>query len=117
MDRLIIESNELDNAVLWYKINVLKANPEKFQVMILEETTHTYTFKVGDFEIKKKDQINLLGDNLDSKLTFSKHFSSVICDGVNNQLEFIKRFRNIVSSTTKTRLYKAFIMPNFLMII
>ena len=105
--------NELDNAVHWYKINGLKANPEKFQVMILGETSRKYSFKVGDIEIKKKDQINLLGVNLDSKLTFSKHVSD-ICDRVNNQLKVIKRFRNIVSSNTKTRLYKAFIMPYFL---
>ena len=39
---------------------------------------------------------------------------SDICDRVNNQLRVIKPFRNIVSSNTKTRLYKAFIMPYFL---
>ena len=105
--------NELDTAVHWYKINGLKGNPEKFQVMILGETSHKYNFKVGDIEIKKKYQINLLGVNLDSKLTFSKHVSD-ICDRVNNQLKVIKRFRNIVSSNTKTSLYKAFIMPYFL---
>ena len=81
--------------------------------MILGETSHTYNFKVGDVEINKEDQINLLGLNLDSKLTFSKHVSD-ICDRVNNQLKVIKRFRNIVPSNTKTRLYKAFIMPYFL---
>ena len=83
--------NELDNAVHWYKINGLKANPEKFQVMILGETSHKYNFKVhvGDIEIKKKDQINLLGVNLDSKLTFSKHVSNIY-DCVNNQLKVTK---------------------------
>ena len=91
--------NEFDNAFHWYKINGLKANPEKFQVMILGKTSRKYNFKVGDIEIKKKDQINLLGVNLDSKLTFSKHVSD-ICDRVNNQLKVIKRFRNIVSSNT-----------------
>ena len=58
-------------------------------------------------------QLTGVGVNLDSKLTFSKHVSD-ICDRVNNQLKVIKRFRNIVSSNTKTRLYKAFIMPYFL---
>ena len=51
--------NELDNAVHWYKIDGLKANSEKFQVMILRETSRTYNFKVSDVEIKKEDQINL----------------------------------------------------------
>ena len=105
--------NELDNAVHWCKINGLRANPEKFQEMILRETKRTYSFKVGDTEMKKNDQINLLGVNLDSKLTFSKHVSDIF-DRVNNQLKVMKRFRNIVSSNTKTRLYKALIMPYFL---
>ena len=77
--------------------------------MILGETSSAYNFKFGYVEIKKEDQINLLGVNLDSKLTFSKHVSD-ICDRVNNPLEVIKHFRNIVSNNTKTRLYNAIIM-------
>ena len=57
--------------------------------------------RVGDVEIKKEDQINLLGVNLDSKLTFTEHVSD-ICDRVNNQLKIIKRFRNIASNNTKS---------------
>ena len=64
-------------------------------------------------KFRKKIKLTYLGVNLDSKLTFSKHVSD-ICDRINNQLKVIKRFRNIVSSNTKTRLYKAFIMPYFL---
>ena len=70
--------------------------------MILGKTSHTYNFKVSDVEIKKEDQIDLLGLNLHSKLTFSKHVSN-ICDCVNNQLKVIKCFRNIASSSNKTR--------------
>ena len=81
--------------------------------MILGETSSAYNFKFGYVEIKKEDQINLLGVNLDSKLTFSKHVSD-ICDRVNNPLEVIKRFRSIVSNNTKTRLYNAIIMLYFL---
>ena len=37
------------------------------KTMILGETSHTYNFKVDDFEIKKEDQINFLGLELDSQ--------------------------------------------------
>ena len=56
--------------------------------------------------------MNLLGVNLDNKLNFSKHISN-ICARVHNQIQVLKRFRHILSSSTKAWLYKAFIMPHF----
>ena len=104
--------NELTTIVNWYAINSLKANPEKFQAMILGKKTYDFHFKIGNVEIDKETSINLLGVNLDNKLTFSKHISN-ICARVHNQIQVIKRFRHILSSSTKARLYKAFIMPHF----
>ena len=43
---------------------------------------------------------------------FLRHISN-ICARVHNQIQVIKRFRHILSSSTKARLYKAFIMPHF----
>ena len=34
-----------------------------------------------------------------------------MCEKVNKQLQVIKRFRNLIPSTIKIRLYKAFIQP------
>ena len=98
--------------VNWYAINGLKANPEKFQAMILGKKTYDFHFKIGNVEIDKETSINLLGVNLDNKLNFSKHISN-ICVRVHNQIQVIKRFRHILSSSTKARLYKAFIKPHF----
>ena len=104
--------NELTTIVNWYAINGLKANPEKFQAMILEKKTYDFHFKIGNVEIDKETSINLLGVNLDNKLNFSKHISN-ICARVHNQIQVIKRFRHILSSSTEARLYKAFIKPHF----
>ena len=75
--------------------------------MILGKKTYDFNFKIGNVEIDKEMSINLLGVNLDNKLNFSKHISNV-CARVH-----IKRFRHILSGSTKARLYKAFIMPHF----
>ena len=88
---------------------IVKANPEKFQVMILGKKTYDFHFKIGNVEIDKEKSINLLGVNLDNKLNFSKHTSN-ICARVHNQIQVIKRFRHILSNSTKARLYKAFII-------
>ena len=104
--------NELVTIVNWYTINGLKANAEKFQAMILGKKTYDFNFKIGNVEIDKEMSIDLLGVNLDNKLNFSKHISNV-CRRVHNQIQVIKRFRHILSDSSKARLYKAFIMPHF----
>lgn len=104
--------NELVTIVNWYTINGLKANPEKFQAIILGKKTYDFNVKIGSVEIDKKMRFDLLGVNLDNKLKFSKHTSNV-CARVHNQIQVIKRFRHILSDSTKARLHKAFIMPHF----
>ena len=106
--------NELTTIVNWYAINGLKTNPEKFQAMILGKKTYNFNvkIKIGNVEIDNERSINLLGVNLDNKLNFSKHISD-ICARVHNRIPVIQRFRHILGSSTKVRLYKAFIMPHF----
>ena len=104
--------SELVTIVNWYALNGLQANPEKFPAMFLGKKNYNFTFKIGNVEIDKRESIDLLGVNLDNKLKFSKHISN-ICGRVHNQIQVIKRFRHILSDSTKARLYKAFIMPHF----
>ena len=60
--------------------------------MILGSTHQDFSFVVNRTHIKKGDDINLLGVNIDSKLTFDKQHVSVVCSKVNKQLQVIKRF-------------------------
>lgn len=69
-------------------------------------------FVVNGTHIKKGDNIDLLGVNIDSKFTFDKHVS-VVCSKVNKQFQVIKRFKRLVSRQTRQRLYNAFIQPSF----
>ena len=50
--------------------------------------------------------------NIDIKLEFDKHASSV-CKRVNNQLNVMRRFRKLISKATLVKLYKVFILPHF----
>ena len=60
--------------VNWYALNGLKANPGKFQSMILGNKNHDFVFKIGDVVIDEKDSIDLLGVNLDNKLSLPKQY-------------------------------------------
>ena len=65
---------------------------------------------MDNVKIQKQDDIDLLAVNIHCKLKFDKHVS-LICEKVNKQLQVIKRFRNLIPTTIKMRLYKAFIQP------
>ena len=43
---------------------------------------------------------------------FNEHVS-LVCKKVNNQLNVVIRFRNLICTATKLKLYNAFILPHF----
>ena len=61
----------------WFKVNSLKANPKKFQFMVLGgKKRFQYKCKIEDTYIFSKDQVNLLGITIDNKPTFEAHIKS-----------------------------------------
>ena len=86
------------------------ANPDKFQSMPLGNTDQDFSFVVNGTHIKKRDDIDLVGVNIDSKLTLNKHVLAV-CG--KEQFQVIKRFKKLVCRPTRQRLYNAFIQLVF----
>ena len=80
--------------------------------MILGNTKYTFSFKVNDINIPLKDNIGLLGVNIDKNLQFNSHVKN-IGTKVNNQVNVISRFRKIVPTAVKCKLYKGFIFLYF----
>ena len=88
------------------------ANPDKFQSMTLGNTDQDFSFVVNGTHIMKRDDIDLVGVNIDSKLALNKHVLAV-CGKVNKELQVIKRFKKLVCRQTRQRLYNAFIQLAF----
>jgi len=103
---------QLLEADQWFGMNVMITNPDKYQAMILGNTNYIFSFTVNDINIPVKDNIDLLGVNIDNNLQFSSHVKN-ICTKVNNQINVISRFRKIVPTDVKCKLNKAFIGPYF----
>jgi len=103
---------QLLEADQWFGMNVMITNPDKYQAMILGNTNYIFSFTVNDINIPVKDNIDLLGVNIDNNLQFSSHVKN-ICTKVNNQINVISRFRKIVPTDVKCKLNKAFIVPYF----
>ena len=62
----------------WFKVNSLKANPQKFQLMVLGgKISFQYKCKIQDTSIFSKDKIVLLGIAIDKKLTFKAHIENL----------------------------------------
>ena len=57
----------------WFRLNSLKANPGKFQFIILgDKSHHKHILKINSIKVKASDGILLLGLTIEKKLTF-KH--------------------------------------------
>ena len=80
-------------------------NETKHQALILGDTVYTFSFPV-------KRSIDIFGMNIENKLQFDKHVSSVY-KKVNNQLNAMRRFRKLTPKATLVKLYEAFILPHF----
>lgn len=77
---------------------------------MLGSTEQDFSFTIDGQKIRKCDDVDLLGVNIDSKLSFEKHIPST-CRKVNKQLSVVKRFLNL--DHIKRRLYDAFIFTSF----
>ena len=70
----VIANLETDtkNLLSWIKYNGLKANPNKFH-LLLSEPDDGLSIKVESFNISNSLSQKLLGIKIDSKLTFNSH--------------------------------------------
>ena len=71
---------DCENAVSWFTSNGMKANPGKFQFMIV--SPHDVTDKkpelfVNDVVLKPETSVKVLGITIDSRLNFSQHVSNL----------------------------------------
>ena len=67
----------MENVYEWFVCKSTKANPDKFQFIILGNTG-SHTLKIGDITIKSVSYITLLGIAIDSKLNFKEHINNIV---------------------------------------
>ena len=79
---LILSNLEHDmwNLLYWFKIKSLKANPGKFQFMILgKKNCLKQSLKIGSVTIKEYDEVELLEISIDKALNFKNHLENLCC--------------------------------------
>ena len=100
--------------ISWFDQNLMKANPDKFQVICIGKKTHDNieSFQIGQTNIKCDDSVTLLGINIDYMLKFDAHVSE-ICKKASKQLAVLKRLGGFLTKQGKLVIYNSFIASNF----
>ena len=97
----------------WFKINSLKANPGKFQFMVLgNKDERSFNIHINNVQIKNSNKVTLLGIKIDKNLTFKKHISE-LCRRASCKLHTLGRIRKYLTVEKAKLLANVFINSQF----
>ena len=97
----------------WFRLSSLKANPGKFQFMILgDKSHHKHILKINSIKIEASDDILLLGITIDKKLTFKQHIEN-LCRKAHYKLHALRRIRKFLTTEKAKILGNVFIDSQF----
>ena len=69
---------DLVEVMEWFKINSLKANPDKFQFMVFgNKDESSFDIHINNVKIKDSNEVTLLGIKINKNPTFKKYFSEL----------------------------------------
>ena len=101
----------------WFKDNLMKANIEKFQFMLLcpnsKENKETHIVQVDDFILSSQDSAKLLGVYIDKQLSFDSHVKQK-CKQANSKLQVLKRLSQYLTEECKLAVVRSFIVSHFI---
>ena len=89
------------NVLKWFRVNSMKANPKKFQFMILGKSTRqTIIPNINNIKIRESQNVELLGLKIDNRLTFKDHIN-MFCRRASYKLHALGRIRKYLTSTMR----------------
>ena len=104
---------DLSNVLAWFNINSLKANPDKFQFMVLgTKEDDSFVLNIGKNKIESSTEVTLLGVKIDKKLKF-KSYIEELCRKATYKLHALRRIRKYLTVEKAKLLANAFINSQF----
>ena len=101
-----------ERAIIWFKVNYMKANPSKFQAICFSRDNQQIEFKVEDNVIKCEEVVKLLGIHIDQRLNFDYHVSNLSKKAA-RQINALQRICKHIDYEGRLKVYEAFIASNF----
>ena len=103
----------MKTVLAWFKINSIKANPEKFQFMILSKTRRSEYYLLIDSNIMKESaDVELLGLIIDKKLSFEKHIA-IFCQTAPYKLHALRQIIKYLTLEKAGALLNPFVDSQF----
>ena len=96
-------------------MNEMIVNPDKFQEIIIKKNSKmkdSYPLNISDQKISSENCVKLLGIEIDNKLCFKQHIST-LCKKASNQLNAIGRIQKYMGFKEKEVLLNSFVYSNF----
>ena len=90
-------------------------SPGKFQTIVVKknaEMKDSYPLNINDLTINSENSVKLLGIEIDNRLSFEKHIST-LCNKASNQLNAIGRIQKFMGFKEKEVLLNSFVYSNF----
>ena len=107
---------EAGNTLSWLDQNEMIANPNKFHALFVKKKDQKNTSGINlDFlgqSIQSTETVKVLGVTLDYKLNFDPHISN-ICKKAASQLNVLKRLKSFIGFAEKEILVQSFVYSNF----
>ena len=101
------------NVLKWFTTNSMKANPRKFQFMILDKSKRqTVILNTNNIKMRESQNVELLCLTIDNRLTFQDHIN-MLCRRANFKLHALRGIRKYLTLEKSKLLYNAFINNQF----
>ena len=107
-------TNETQTAIEWFKLNMMEANPDKFQVMLLskKETNSSFHLDVNGSTLIGESNVKLLGITIDSQMKFVNH-TNILCSKAARQLNAVCRLKTFLDTESRLSVVRSFVTSNF----
>ena len=86
-------------------------NPDKLQAIAVKKNAKrkdSYPLNINDLTINSENSVKLLGIEIDNKLFFEQHIST-LCNYASNQLNAIRRIQKFIGFKEKEVLLNSFV--------
>ena len=106
---------ESQAAIDWFVSNEMIVNPDKFQAIVVKRNNKmkdSYSLNINQEVINSENSVKLLGVEIDNKLSFEKHISTLV-KKASNQLNAISRIQTFMGFKEKEILLNSFVYSNF----
>ncbi len=116
-DTLVRVQEMLELLIGWFHDNLMKANIDKFQFMLLcpnaSENKQTHVVQVGDVILSSQEGAKLLGVHIDRQLLFNIHIKQK-CAKANCKLQVLRKLTSFLTEECKLAVLRSFIVSHFI---